>query len=87
MGVGELAGRSRQEALKRLERAGWATGPALRLEVSLADWQAANAQPAPWRFAAILLDPPRAELREAISQRFAAMVTAGAVTCGRRRSR
>src|SRR5205807_9656842 len=41
MGVGELAGRSRQEALKRLERAGWATGPALRLEVSLADWQSA----------------------------------------------
>jgi hypothetical protein len=46
MGVRELAGRSRQEALKRLERAGWATRPARRPEVSLADWQAA----APARF-------------------------------------
>jgi Heparinase II/III-like protein/Heparinase II/III N-terminus len=46
MRVSELAGRSRQEALKRLERAGWATLPAPRLEVSLADWQAA----APGRF-------------------------------------
>lgn len=46
MRVSELAGRSRQEALKRLERAGWATLPAPRLEVSLADWRAA----APARF-------------------------------------
>jgi hypothetical protein len=46
MRVSELAGRSRQEALKRLERAGWARLPGPRLEVSLADWQAA----APGRF-------------------------------------
>jgi tRNA dimethylallyltransferase len=70
------AGRLRPTDSQRIARAwevwrGTGTG--------LADWQAANAQPAPWRFAAILLDPPRAELREAISQRFAAMVTAGAL--------
>jgi hypothetical protein len=41
MGVSELAGRSRQEALKRLERAGWATRSSRRLEVSLDDWRAA----------------------------------------------
>jgi len=46
MSVSELAGRSRQEALKRLERAGWAARPAPPLEVSFADWQAA----APVRF-------------------------------------
>jgi heparinase II/III-like protein len=46
MGIRELAGRSRQEAMKRLERAGWATPPAPRLEVSLANWRAA----APARF-------------------------------------
>ena len=46
MGPYELMERSRQEALKRLERSGWVTRPAPRLEVSLADWQAA----APVRF-------------------------------------
>ena len=35
--------------------------------------------PAPWRFAAILLDPPRTELRAAIAARFAAMLGAGAL--------
>ncbi len=45
----------------------------------LAAWQAAKACPAPWRFAAILLDPPRAELRAAIRQRFAGMIAAGAL--------
>jgi tRNA dimethylallyltransferase len=53
----------------------------------LADWQArsqADAQatscpPAPGRFAAILLDPPRADLRAAIAGRFAAMLAAGAL--------
>jgi hypothetical protein len=39
MGLDELMERSLQEALKRLERAGWAERPAPRLEVSLADWQ------------------------------------------------
>jgi tRNA dimethylallyltransferase len=46
----------------------------------LADWQAGPAlPPAPWRFKAIRLDPPRAELRAAIEQRFAAMLQGGAV--------
>ena len=45
----------------------------------LAAWQARAASPARWRFAAILLDPPRADLRRAISARFAAMLNAGAI--------
>jgi tRNA dimethylallyltransferase len=46
----------------------------------IAAWQAeASAAPAPWRFAAILLDPPRAELRAAIAKRWAAMMAEGAV--------
>ena len=46
----------------------------------LADWQSGPAlPPAPWRFKAIRLDPPRAELRAAIEQRFGAMLQAGAV--------
>ena len=46
----------------------------------LADWQGGPAlPPAPWRFKAIRLDPPRAELRAAIEQRFGAMLQAGAV--------
>jgi tRNA dimethylallyltransferase len=45
----------------------------------LAAWQAKTAQPAPWRFAAILLDPPRTELRAAIATRFDAMLRQGAL--------
>jgi len=45
----------------------------------LADWQARPGRKAPWRFAAILLAPPRAELRGAIAGRFAAMLEAGAL--------
>ena len=47
----------------------------------LADWQAAAPllPPAPWRFAAILLDPSRALLREAITLRFDTMLEAGAL--------
>ncbi|MBN9507927.1 MAG: tRNA (adenosine(37)-N6)-dimethylallyltransferase MiaA [Alphaproteobacteria bacterium] len=45
----------------------------------LAAWQAERGAPAPWRFAAVLLDPPRAALREAIAARFAAMLRAGAL--------
>ncbi|MBS0561909.1 MAG: tRNA (adenosine(37)-N6)-dimethylallyltransferase MiaA [Proteobacteria bacterium] len=46
----------------------------------LASWQAeGEAAPAPWRFASIMLDPPRAALREAIAARFAAMLDAGAL--------
>jgi tRNA dimethylallyltransferase len=35
--------------------------------------------PAPWRFAGVLLDPPRPALRAAIAARWQAMLTAGAV--------
>ena len=45
----------------------------------LAAWQTSTARPAPWRFAAILLDPPRTELRAAIAARLAAMLAAGAL--------
>lgn len=46
----------------------------------LVAWQQASAAPeADWRFAALLLDPPRAELRDAIERRFDAMLAAGAV--------
>ncbi len=47
----------------------------------LAAWQreAPALPPAPHRFAAILLDPPRAELRAAIGLRFDAMLKAGAL--------
>jgi tRNA dimethylallyltransferase len=46
----------------------------------LATWQAeAAVRPARWRFAAILLDPPRAELRAAIAGRFDAMLRHGAL--------
>jgi tRNA dimethylallyltransferase len=50
-----------------------------RTGTGLVAWQTMKAQPAPWRFAAILLDPPRVELRAAIRQRFTAMVAAGAL--------
>jgi tRNA dimethylallyltransferase len=45
----------------------------------LAAWQARPLQPAPWRFAAILLDPPREALRAAIAARLDAMLHAGAL--------
>jgi tRNA dimethylallyltransferase len=45
----------------------------------LAAWQARRGEPAPWRFTAILLDPPRADLRAAIATRFAAMLAEGAL--------
>jgi len=44
----------------------------------LAAWQQRRGPPAPWRFSAVLLDPPRTELRAAIATRFAAMLRAGA---------
>lgn len=46
----------------------------------LTDWQAERGVPASWRFRAVLLDPPREALREAIEGRFAAMLAAGALT-------
>ena len=45
----------------------------------LAAWQAEAAEPAPWRFSGILLDPPRDALRAAIADRFTAMLDAGAL--------
>ncbi len=46
----------------------------------LREWQAASGTgPAPWRFAAILLDPPREALRAAIATRWHAMLGQGAL--------
>jgi tRNA dimethylallyltransferase len=46
----------------------------------LAAWQdQPGTGPAPWRFAAILLDPPRPALRQAIAARWHAMLAAGAL--------
>ena len=45
----------------------------------LAAWQAEPGLPSPWRFRAVLLDPPREALRQAIDGRFAAMLAAGAL--------
>jgi tRNA dimethylallyltransferase len=45
----------------------------------LSDWQAHAAPAAPWRFTAILLDPPRDALRAAIATRFGTMLAAGAL--------
>jgi tRNA dimethylallyltransferase len=47
--------------------------------LGLADWQSRKSAPAPWRFAAIRLDPPRDELRAAIATRFDAMKRLGAL--------
>jgi tRNA dimethylallyltransferase len=46
---------------------------------SLADWQRDTTEPAPWRFTAILLDPPRELLRAAIATRFDLMLEYGAL--------
>ena len=45
---------------------------------SLTEWQATVDRP-PWDFAAILLDPPRAPLRAALTARFAVMMREGAL--------
>jgi tRNA dimethylallyltransferase len=45
----------------------------------LAAWQAGAIPHAPWRFAAILLDPPRTDLRAAIATRLATMLRDGAL--------
>jgi tRNA dimethylallyltransferase len=47
--------------------------------MGLAAWQRRTLPPAPWRFLAIRLDPPREALRAAIATRFAAMRAAGAI--------
>jgi len=45
----------------------------------LAAWQNRRGAPAPWRFVAIRLDPPREALRTAIASRFDAMLAEGAI--------
>ena len=45
----------------------------------LAAWQAEGAHPAPWRFSAVLLAPPREALRAAIAGRFTRMLELGAL--------
>jgi tRNA dimethylallyltransferase len=45
----------------------------------LAAWQSGGLDPAPWRFSAVLLRPPRHELREAAGARFDAMLRDGAL--------
>ena len=47
--------------------------------LGLAAWKNSRSAPAPWRFTAILLDPPRDTLRAAIAARFAVMLRAGAL--------
>jgi tRNA dimethylallyltransferase len=47
--------------------------------MGLAAWQNRTLPPAPWRFFAVRLDPPREALRRAIATRFAAMLRAGAI--------
>jgi tRNA dimethylallyltransferase len=47
--------------------------------LGLAAWQTRRSAPAPWRFTAIRLDPPRDVLRVAIATRFGAMVRDGVI--------
>ena len=47
--------------------------------MGLAAWQNRTLPPAPWRFFAVRLDPPREALRTAIATRFAAMLAAGVI--------
>lgn len=71
----ETAARLHPEDSQRIARA-WevwrGTG------IGLTTWQQQRGQPAPWRFSAVLLDPPRDDLRSAIALRFAAMLQHGA---------
>ena len=45
----------------------------------LSAWRSGGLAPAPWRFSAILLRPPRQELRDAVAARFDGMVRDGAL--------
>ena len=47
--------------------------------MGLAAWQNRRGTPAPWRFSALRLDPPREALRQAIANRFQAMLRDGAL--------
>lgn len=72
----ETAGRLRPTDGQRIARA-WevwrGTGQ------GLAAWQRMPGEPAPWRFEAVVLDPPRPALRAAIGARVQAMVDQGAL--------
>jgi tRNA dimethylallyltransferase len=72
----EAAARLRPTDSQRIARA-WETWRGTGR--SLTSWQALAGQPAPWRFAAVLIDPPRAELRAAIATRLTRMLTEGAM--------
>ncbi len=73
----ESAARLRSSDSQRLARAWEVWRSSGR---GLAAWQAAaRPEPSCWRFTAILLDPPRTALREAIERRFAHMMGAGAL--------
>ena len=70
------AARLRPEDSQRVARA-WEVWRGTGL--GLAAWQGRRGDPAPWRFSAILLDPPRDTLRAAISRRLEAMLRQGAL--------
>jgi tRNA dimethylallyltransferase len=70
------AARLRPEDSQRVARA-WEVWRGTGL--GLAVWQSRRGDPAPWRFSAILLDPPRDSLRAAISRRLEAMLRRGAL--------
>ena len=70
------AARLKPEDSQRLARA-WEVW--LGTGRGLAAWQSRGSAAAPWRFFAILLDPPRDALRAAIATRFDAMMRQGAL--------
>lgn len=73
----ETASRLRPTDPQRIARA---VEMFLATGTGLAAWQArTHLPPAPFRFAAFVVDPPAAVLRAAIAARFAAMLAAGAV--------
>jgi tRNA dimethylallyltransferase len=47
--------------------------------IGLREWRERTQSPAPWRFSAILLDPPRDQLRASIATRFERMLEDGAL--------
>jgi tRNA dimethylallyltransferase len=70
------AARLKPEDSQRIARA-WEVWRGTGL--GLAAWQNRRSEPAPWHFTAILLDPPRVDLRAAIATRFDAMLRDGAL--------
>jgi tRNA dimethylallyltransferase len=70
------AARLKPEDSQRIARA-WEVWRGTGL--GLAAWQNRRGPPAPWRFSAVRLDPPRDALRAAIATRFEAMLRDGAL--------